>query len=567
MGRLLLKLLHTLRRNLMLFAAIVLVLAAGGWLRGEWRHIQRIVGELPALRTAWADAGAHQAALAQALAGQAKQLSGAGVGQLDAQIRVLDQQIASLQRQREETTLLSSALQGGAPLPQQLRQAAMRDIDIELRRQQRAHLLRLRGRVDALANRAAALDRLEQRRLAHVRAYAAYQDALRQRAAFADAAGLRARIAITPSYWQLRDLDQQVRRLRGATDQAHKAFLAQQGLIVRFPAPGTVAAFQVDEARLAMALAPLRARLLEAEQLEAHSAAWQAWLAVRPVLPVAFGVLAAWWLVPAAIRTLFYFVLAPLAARRPPLVIAPGAPATRRATRDTLVSAVSHRVCLAPGHALLIRPEYCQSQPAGVAVSTALMFDWRHPFTSIAAHLWMLRELRATRAAEIVVSSTVDPLEEVALLEVGAGEAVVLQPRALVGLICKRGQRPAIRSHWRLGTLHAWLTLQLRYLAFEGPATLVLHGRRGVRLEQAAGGRTISQDATLGFSAGASYATVRAEPFLPYLRGRQALLHDRFAGDDAWYLYEEVPRNAGPDRQKSNPLEVLLDAGLKAFGI
>jgi hypothetical protein len=35
MGRLLLTLLHTLRRNLMLFAAIVLVLAAGGWLRGE----------------------------------------------------------------------------------------------------------------------------------------------------------------------------------------------------------------------------------------------------------------------------------------------------------------------------------------------------------------------------------------------------------------------------------------------------------------------------------------------------------------------------------------------------
>ncbi|MBD8530985.1 MULTISPECIES: hypothetical protein [unclassified Massilia] len=179
----------------------------------------------------------------------------------------------------------------------------------------------------------------------------------------------------------------------------------------------------------------------------------------------------------------------------------------------------------------------------------------------------MLSQLRATQAAEIVVSSTVDPLEEVALLEIGAGEAVVLQPRALVGLICKRGQRPVIRSHWRLGTLHAWLTLQLRYLAFEGPATLVLHGRRGVRLEQAAGGRTISQDATLGFSAGASYATVRAEPFLPYLRGRQALLHDRFAGDAAWYLYEEVPRNAGPDRQKNNPLEVLLDAGLKAFGI
>lgn len=216
---------------------------------------------------------------------------------------------------------------------------------------------------------------------------------------------------------------------------------------------------------------------------------------------------------------------------------------------------------------MLIRPDYCQSQPAGVQLTTKLLLSWQRWLTSLAARLSMLKRLRTATAADIVVSSTTDPLDEVALLEIGAGEAFVLQPRGLVGIICKTGQRPIIRSHWRLGTLHAWLTLQLRYLVFEGPMTVIVKGCRGVRLESTENGRTISQDATLGFSTNAKYATARADPFLPYLRGRQALFHDRFSGHGGWYLYEEVPRNARADGRSSNPLEALFDASLKAFGI
>ena len=38
-----------------------------------------------------------------------------------------------------------------------------------------------------------------------------------------------------------------------------------------------------------------------------------------------------------------------------------------------------------------------------------------------------------------------------------------------------------ITRHWRLASLHAWLTLQLRYLVFHGPCQLLLKGCRGVR--------------------------------------------------------------------------------------
>jgi hypothetical protein len=566
---------QVVRRNLFLFVFIVLILVAGKFIRSEWAHVQSIVNELPALRTALTDVDNRQAALAQEIARQVGRFSGATVQQLDAQIRVLDNDISRLQRERNTVSLSSAALEGADSIVEALRQNALRGVDIELRRQAKAYLTALRAHVVVLENRQAALQKLEQLRLAHVRIYAAVQSTQQQLTRIEAAEGRLAKLFFTTSYKQVKKLEKDLQVLKAANSRAYKDYLAQKAILARLSLPATLNEFRIDEQQLAQAVAPLRDRLLEAERLAAQNPLLQAYQAVRPVLPIALAVLIGWWLVPPAIRTFFYFVLAPHAARRPPIVIRTGQGSAAAVTlskqgpaRDgSLISAVSQTMTLAPDHEMLIRPDYCQSQPAGVHATTKLLFDWRHWLTSIAAHLWLLKRLRTTQAAAIVVSSTTDALDEVALLELAAGEAVVLQPRGLVGMMYQTGQRPTIRSHWRLGTLHAWLTLQLRYLAFEGPATLIVKGCRGVRLESASTGRTISQDATLGFSANAIYATVRADPFIPYLRGRQALFHDKFTGQNAYYLYEEVPRNARPDGQRHNPLEVLLDAGLKAFGI
>lgn len=560
-----------LGRNLVLLAAIVLVLASAHWLRGEWANVQRIVGELPALRQAQAGLDQRQSSLTRALAEEMRSLSGAGIAQLDARIRTLDTEIAQLRREQERGRMaaLSAAVTGGNALVQQLAQSANREVAIELRRQHKAHLLALRARLDALANRQAALARLEQRRREHVAVYAALQDALKRSAQARAAAGRWATLPFTQEYRQLQALERQVQELHAKNTAAHRAFLAQRALTDQLQPVAAAAAFRIDEQSLAAAAGPLRERLLEVEHLAGRSGAWQVYQVVLPLLPTALAVLAGWWLVPAAIRTLFYFVLAPLAARRPAIVVdIAGQQAAHAAGRIVgRISSVSQGVTLMPGDELLVRPDYCQSQPAGIDVATRLLFDWRRPLTSLAAHLWMLKRLRATGPVDVVVSPTADALDEVGLLVLAREESFVLQPRALVGMMYSTVQRPAIRSHWRIGSLHAWLTLQLRYLAFEGPATLVVKGCRGVRLERALAGRTISQAASLGFSAHAGYATLRAEPFLPYLMGRQPLFQDAFTGPDACFLYEEVARNARPGRRSNNPLEALLDAGLKAFGI
>lgn len=576
MGHLLSVLLSALRRNVLVFVAIVFILASGSWIRAEWQSIQSIVDELPSLERGQDDVNHHQALLTRKTHAALSQLVGATVTQLDARIRVVDQDIRNLQQEQANApSFLRTAFNGGEAVARPLAQSVMRNVEIDLLRQERAYLVAWRARAHALNNRQDAANKLEQLRLAHVKAYAAYESVLRQRNAIEANAGLGARVPFTTAYKQLLRLNPQLKALRAETDKAHLAFLAQDAIVKQLPSAEALGAFRIDEQRLAAATAPLRERFLRAKQLAAENVLWRGYQAVRPVLPAALGVLVGWWLVPAAIRILFYFVLAPLAARRPPITIdAAKGPALaspsfgqRSGNDGALISAVSQRVTLAPDEELLIRADYCQSQPAGAIATTKVLFDWRRCLTSVAAHLWMLKRLRTSQPAVFVVSPTADALDEVALLEIAAGSAFVLQPRGLVGIIFKTGQRPKIRSHWRLGTLHAWLTLQLRYLSFEGPATLIVKGCRGVRLEHAASGRTISQDATLGFSSNASYATVRAEPFIPYLRGRQPLLQDKFTGHSAFYLYEEVPRKARPGQPNHNPLEVLVDAGLKAFGI
>lgn len=575
MGRLVAVLLGFLRRNLTLLALIVCGLLLAPWVGREWAQAQRIAAELPALRQAQDTLARRQAALSESLRQRVRGLSSQSVARLDAEILALEREIAALEGERQRGGLVADAARGSDAMAARLRESALREVNIELRRQAVSHLLELRAHALVLADRDAALRTLAALGQEHRAAYAAYLRALRQLERARSDAGWLARLALTPQYREVKRLEQAVATRAAASQAAQRRFLAQRQRLARFSVPDAAPVFRVDPQRLAIAGAALREPLARAEQLASRSPLWRAWLAVRPVLPAALGLLLAWWLVPAAIRAFFYFVLAPLAGRRPPVVIghrrdhamAAMTPQLAPGGRSVRISAVSHRLRLASGDELLIRPAYCQSLPAGAHPRTALLFDWRRPLTSIAAHLWLLTRLRCTRQADIVVSSTFDPLDEVALVELAPGEALVLQPRALVGLVHRTGQGPAIRSHWRLGSLHAWLTLQLRYLAFEGPALLVVKGCRGVRLERAAGGRMVSQAATLGFSADARYGTVRAEPFLPYLRGVQPLFLDRFEGDGAYYLYEEVPRNARAKGHGRNPLEALVDAVLKAFGI
>ncbi len=272
------------------------------------------------------------------------------------------------------------------------------------------------------------------------------------------------------------------------------------------------------------------------------------------------------------IKLLFFYVLAPIATRRPAVALLPHSGGRVLTARDLpcdaspATSSVSCRVTIDSSNELLVHPEYLQSLPNACETRTQWILNRHIPLSSIAAGLCALTRMRAQTPQTVVVSSTRDPLSEVCLITIPQGSSAVLLPRHIVGVIQARGAPPRITRHWRLFNLHAWLTLQLRYLVIHGPVTLVVKGCRGVRVEAAEAGRSLNPAATMGFSANLSYASRRCETLFSYLSGQQPLLNDSFAGGSGYYIYQEMPyqRRGG---FFGRGLEGLLDTVLKPLGI
>lgn len=324
-------------------------------------------------------------------------------------------------------------------------------------------------------------------------------------------------------------------------------------------------------------LGPLRAQKAQLEWQQAENWVHKALAlleesgAVRAALMVMVGVV----LSPLLVKSLAYYVVAPLATRRPPIrllpdvkgrIAAPAAAALPGAARRP-VSAVSQALRLSPAEELLIHPEYLQSAPDDDHKGTRWLFSRAFPFASIAAGLFALVRLSSEVEKEYVISATKDPLGEIGILTIPSGSALAVQPRSLVGVLQRRQHPLRITSHWRLASLKAWLTLQLRYLVFHGPVTLLVKGCRGVRVEHAGAGRSINQAATIGFGANLDYSVSRCEVFSAYLLGKRELFNDSFSGGPGDYVYEEMPFAGKKSGILGRGLEGILDTILKVFGI
>ncbi len=291
--------------------------------------------------------------------------------------------------------------------------------------------------------------------------------------------------------------------------------------------------------------------------------------AAMAALPTALWILVGLMLAPVLIKGLLYFVLAPLAGRLPPIRILADAEARDVAAPDP--SAVSLPLDVRPGEEILVHADFLQSSSQAARKDTQWFLNPALPFTSIASGMFILTRIRpeGSAATRVVVSSQNDAFGEVGAIQVPERAALIVQPRSLAGLIKRVGEPIRITRHWRLASLHAWLTLQLRYLAFHGPCTLILKGCRGVRAERPDPGRPrlINQAATLGFSANLDYRNTRSETFVSYLRGKEALFNDLFAGGPGLFIYEEMPAGGRRSGIVGRGLEGALDAVLKAFGI
>ncbi|UOR16265.1 hypothetical protein [Qipengyuania aquimaris] len=281
---------------------------------------------------------------------------------------------------------------------------------------------------------------------------------------------------------------------------------------------------------------------------------------MRNALLILLGIIA----MPFIIRTLFYYVFAPMAARRPSIRIEiPGLSAAPDPVAEP--SRVSVPVTLDEGEELLIRQDYLQTSAVEGEKATRWLLDYSHPVSSLAAGLGFLTRIRGKGTS--TVSAVRDPFAELTEIALPEKSACVLHPRALVALVQPTGETMRITSHWRLFNLNAWLTMQLRFFVFHGPGRLVVKGGRGVRVERAEQGRIFGQDQLVGFSADLAYSVTRTETFAPYLFGREQLFKDKVQDSGGLLIIEEAPLAGRQGGEVRRGLEGAFDAGLKAFGL
>lgn len=541
MSRLLVLALRWFAGKLGLLLLIVAVLLVGGWLRSEWQALQALRAEVEAQEQVAAglreELATLDAALAREQATWRAQLE-ASAGPLRGELADLQARLARAQPQWQ------AALRQLADLERQASRA-------------RAAALQARAESEALERASWWWDRWVDPAKALALERARARTALLERTATAWAAA-HARVAPRFQRSPVRQLEARQAALSSRLATLAQAVPpAQQALLLA----RTRKAGEVE--RVEAVLAAQRQRALQDPRSRLLAA-------VRRQLPVALGILALALLVPVALKAWFFFVLAPLAARRPPIVLRPDPAAPPVQPPTASGSAVT--LTVGADEALLVQPQFLQSTELAAAKRTQWLLNPSLPFASLASGMFALTRLTpgpGSVATQVVVGSQHDPLDEVAVLELPAGAALVLQPRGLAGVVGPASAPPRITRHWRLGSLHAWLTLQLRYLVFHGPCRLVLKGCRGVRGERPVPGasRLISQAATLGFSANLGYRTTRSETFAAYLLGREALLNDRFEGAPGCFLYEVLPGRSRPVGVTGRGLEGLSDAVLKAFGI
>lgn len=570
MSRLVMVLLRCILRHFLSFVLIVLLLVAGTWFYSQLLAAKAAAAQVAQLQASRPRLGTSLLSAVEQLQMQLRQ--SAQPGQSGVLTQTIDRLIA--EKSRERDAIKSRSPFDGLPGLADFQRLAVLEMELAALNRAAADARQLTLLASDVAHGSERLKSLALERLRLMSQAAKHE---LEMAAICRAHRFKCRIPGTSEHGRMESLateqarySQQANEIAGRIENLKLTVELSQ---YRYSDAGR--GFGIDAGAVEAALARADAALA-AEKIRHGSFFWAAahnfWPAISAQLPAAFGILALLVLLPIGIKLLFYFVIAPWAARQSPIQVLPrGAGIAGNEHRVAAVAlrtcAVSLPVAIEPDEELLLHAAYLQSSSANSSKTTKWVLDWNYPFTSLAAGLYALIRVAPPQSETVVVSATRDPLLEVAMLELAAGSAMVLQPRSLVGLVQSCSAPMRITSHWRVGHLHSWLTLQFRYLAFHGPARLIVTGCRGVRLEAAGSGRLINQAATLGFSADALYSIRRCETFVSYWRGDDELFNDQFAGAACVYVYEEMPglhRNAG---MTGRGLEGLTDSLLKLLGV
>ena len=571
---LLVTVLRWMLRHLLLLVLIiaVMLLVGAGWV--EWQAWRLMRAESAMLNNDYPSISDSLQKLAKEINARNAGLQTATLATLEARIKEVEREIERKQLERKPFAGLRPILNGQSIVRAQL-EALQIDGAIGLLQHELTWLQDAKQRLMATQSAQAKRIELERLRQVHISIYVSLNLIEQERFALKKTHWVKSRVPGTAEHQQLQALNERYAKLLPDNQRADADYKRQLNVVNAARPPPPLAPLALPPSTVNDALQPLRARMDDLRKLERANWVDKLWRPVQEVLPTALLILLGVILTPIAIKAFFYYVLAPLAARRPPVRLLPHCGGVL--TLETGASSVSRAITVDSVYELLVHPEFLQNVSIGGEKAVQWLLNWRFALTSLSAGMVALTRIRCDVPETFVISATRDALAEIGVLNLPAGSAVVMQPHNLVGVMQRRDTPLRITAHWRLTSLHAWLTLQLRYLALHGPARLIVQGCRGVQVEPGTGGRAINQAATIAFSANLPYSTRRCETFAAYLLGQQELLNDCFgsarvagvseAHDTGFFVYEEMPHANRKARITGRGLEGITDSVLKVLGV
>lgn len=496
----------------------------------------------------------------------ASKFKGASLAKLDGRILELSKQIDSKLLSLEQLNSIINRVN-----PAKILDSARLKAEIEIASQERAYLLQVKG-IQAKASTTLQIAGIcEAIRQKHIAAFALYQSSdTNLKKARIQAGVLAQRIPFSDAYSRIQRLENErtnyVKETHVLKQEYDRCFVELRDSQKINPQVKNIQDFALNHSKTEAIVRELRVETQKIrEEVDKHWIKQILTDPVKEILPSAFGILALIIVVPVAIKLCLFFVLAPLASRQRAINLMPGS-AAHYTMPEQRHSAVSLTVSLSADAELVVKPPYFHSASALCKTASRIGLSRRFFFTSFAAGMYNLTQVSCAKPASVTVSAGHDTLNELATIRIAEGESVSIRPNNLVGVMHPRNKPVSLSSHWRLGSLQAWVSMQLRYLVFHGPADIIIRGCRGVRVEDVSLGRVIDQGSTIGFSANLDYAICRTETFIAYLTGEKGLLRDRFSGGSGFYIYEEMP-NGGKKPGVKRGIEGFTDSILKVFGI
>lgn len=218
-------------------------------------------------------------------------------------------------------------------------------------------------------------------------------------------------------------------------------------------------------------------------------------------------------------------------------------------------------ILLQPKETLCVRASWLSALDGHAKKRTQFLWRWDAPLISYAAGLVELTRVDAVdKPVNMSLSSGRDADSHITCIDLRDHPGLIFHPRHVVGVI-QSGDSLRLCRYWRLASLHAWCTLQLRYISLSGTGKVIMWGVGGI--EPSAPCREpqqVNQSSVAGFDGRLSYSVRRNETFWYYFVGKQPLFDDCFQGEHSYLMCH------GDSRDSKGGIDVWFDRILTACG-